>query len=166
MTPPASVSGLYFAHPAAHYFGVGKIERDQVEDYARRKTWDIKTAERWLGPLLNYEPREITSGPTQPSSPPTRPALSSVGQPRSRTSDGAVGIGAFDNGADVSVTFNSAGLSALTASEGGEFVVGGTLGAFTAPGVPESASWALMLLGVGSLGATLRSRRGSLSATA
>ena len=56
MTPPASVSGLFFAHPAAHYFGVGKIERDQVEDYARRKGWELKVAERWLGPLLNYEP--------------------------------------------------------------------------------------------------------------
>ena len=56
MTPPSSVSGLYFAHPAAHYFGVGKIERDQVEDYARRKGWDVKTAERWLSPILNYEP--------------------------------------------------------------------------------------------------------------
>jgi 5-methyltetrahydrofolate--homocysteine methyltransferase len=56
MTPGAAVSGLYFAHPDAHYFGVGKIERDQVEDYARRKGWDIKTAERWLAPILNYEP--------------------------------------------------------------------------------------------------------------
>jgi 5-methyltetrahydrofolate--homocysteine methyltransferase len=56
MTPPAAVSGLYFAHPEAHYFGVGRIERDQVEDYARRKGWDIKTAERWLAPILNYEP--------------------------------------------------------------------------------------------------------------
>ncbi len=56
MTPPASVSGLYFAHPAAHYFGVGKIERDQAEDYARRKGWPLKTAERWLSPILNYEP--------------------------------------------------------------------------------------------------------------
>jgi 5-methyltetrahydrofolate--homocysteine methyltransferase len=56
MTPPASVSGLYFAHPEAHYFGVGRIERDQVEDYARRKGWDVRTAERWLAPILNYEP--------------------------------------------------------------------------------------------------------------
>lgn len=56
MTPPAAVSGLYFAHPEAHYFGVGRIERDQVEDYARRKGWDVKTAERWLSPILNYEP--------------------------------------------------------------------------------------------------------------
>jgi 5-methyltetrahydrofolate--homocysteine methyltransferase len=55
MTPPSSVSGLYFAHPEAHYFGVGRIDRDQVEDYARRKGWDVKTAERWLGPILNYD---------------------------------------------------------------------------------------------------------------
>ncbi len=54
MTPPSSVSGLYFAHPDAHYFGVGKIERDQVGDYARRKGWDLATAERWLRPVLNY----------------------------------------------------------------------------------------------------------------
>ncbi|MGH8854385.1 MAG: methionine synthase [Telluria sp.] len=56
MNPPASVSGLYFAHPEAHYFGVGRIEKDQVEDYARRKGWELKTAERWLAPILNYEP--------------------------------------------------------------------------------------------------------------
>jgi len=56
MTPPASVSGLYFANPAAHYFGVGKIDRDQVEDYARRKGWDLAMAERWLSPILSYEP--------------------------------------------------------------------------------------------------------------
>jgi len=56
MTPPASVSGLYFSHPEAHYFGVGRIEKDQVEDYARRKGWDLKTAERWLAPILNYDP--------------------------------------------------------------------------------------------------------------
>jgi 5-methyltetrahydrofolate--homocysteine methyltransferase len=55
MTPPAAVSGLYFSHPASHYFGVGKIERDQAEDYARRKGWDVSEAERWLAPILNYE---------------------------------------------------------------------------------------------------------------
>ena len=55
MTPPAAVSGLYFAHPEAHYFGVGRIERDQVEDYARRKGWTVREAERWLAPILNYE---------------------------------------------------------------------------------------------------------------
>jgi 5-methyltetrahydrofolate--homocysteine methyltransferase len=56
MTPPASVSGLYFANPEAHYFGVGKIDRDQVEDYARRKGWELAMAERWLSPILSYEP--------------------------------------------------------------------------------------------------------------
>ncbi|MFO0413674.1 MAG: vitamin B12 dependent-methionine synthase activation domain-containing protein, partial [bacterium] len=56
MTPPASVSGLYFGHPQSHYFGVGKIDPDQVEDYARRKGWDLATAERWLAPILNYDP--------------------------------------------------------------------------------------------------------------
>jgi len=56
MTPPASVSGLYFGHPESHYFGVGKIDRDQVEDYARRKGWTVENAERWLSPILNYDP--------------------------------------------------------------------------------------------------------------
>ncbi len=55
MTPAAAVSGLYFSHPESHYFGVGKIERDQVEDYAKRKGWPISEAERWLAPILNYE---------------------------------------------------------------------------------------------------------------
>jgi 5-methyltetrahydrofolate--homocysteine methyltransferase len=54
MDPPASVSGLYFSHPEAIYFAVGRIEKDQVEDYARRKGWDVATAERWLRPVLNY----------------------------------------------------------------------------------------------------------------
>ena len=56
MSPPSSVSGLYFGHPDSHYFGVGKIDRDQIEDYARRKGWDVETAERWLSPILNYDP--------------------------------------------------------------------------------------------------------------
>jgi 5-methyltetrahydrofolate--homocysteine methyltransferase len=56
MTPPSSVSGLYFAHPQAEYFGTGKIDRDQVEDYARRKGWDLATAEKWLSPVLAYDP--------------------------------------------------------------------------------------------------------------
>ncbi|MBW0004857.1 MAG: methionine synthase [Hyphomicrobiales bacterium] len=56
MWPGASVSGLYLSHPDAHYFGVAKIERDQVEEYARRKSWAIAEAERWLMPILNYEP--------------------------------------------------------------------------------------------------------------
>ena len=55
MMPAAAVSGLYFSHPESHYFGVGKIERDQVEDYARRKGWPVSEAERWLAPILNYD---------------------------------------------------------------------------------------------------------------
>jgi 5-methyltetrahydrofolate--homocysteine methyltransferase len=57
MWPGSSVSGLYFSHPQARYFGTGKIERDQVEDYARRKGWSIGETERWLSPILNYDPR-------------------------------------------------------------------------------------------------------------
>jgi 5-methyltetrahydrofolate--homocysteine methyltransferase len=56
MWPGASVCGLYFGHPESHYFGVGKIERDQVEDYARRKGWSVEEAEKWLAPILNYDP--------------------------------------------------------------------------------------------------------------
>jgi 5-methyltetrahydrofolate--homocysteine methyltransferase len=56
MTPASSVSGWYFAHPEASYFGVGRIERDQVEDYARRKDIPLDEAERWLAPNLNYSP--------------------------------------------------------------------------------------------------------------
>jgi 5-methyltetrahydrofolate--homocysteine methyltransferase len=59
MWPGASVSGLYLSHPDSHYFGVGKIERDQVEDYARRKGWTVEDAERWLAPVLNYDPRSL-----------------------------------------------------------------------------------------------------------
>jgi 5-methyltetrahydrofolate--homocysteine methyltransferase len=57
MFPAASVSGLYFSHPESHYFGVGKIEKDQVEDYATRKGWDLATAEKWLAPILAYDPK-------------------------------------------------------------------------------------------------------------
>ena len=56
MSPASSVSGLYFAHPEAVYFAVGRIQKDQVEDYARRKGWDLRKAERWLAPILNYDP--------------------------------------------------------------------------------------------------------------
>jgi 5-methyltetrahydrofolate--homocysteine methyltransferase len=56
MWPGAAVSGLYFSHPESHYFGVGKVERDQAEDYARRKGWTLNEAERWLAPVLNYDP--------------------------------------------------------------------------------------------------------------
>ena len=56
MWPGAAVCGLYFSHPQSAYFGVGKIERDQVEDYAKRKGWSIAECERWLSPILNYTP--------------------------------------------------------------------------------------------------------------
>ncbi len=58
MTPTAAVSGWYFSHPEARYFGVGRIDRDQVADYARRKGWTIAEAERWLAPNVGYEPEE------------------------------------------------------------------------------------------------------------
>jgi len=58
MTPAASVSGLYFGHPQARYFSVGRIGRDQVSDYARRKGIELGEAERWLRPNLAYEPRD------------------------------------------------------------------------------------------------------------
>jgi len=61
MWPGAAVCGLYFSHPQAAYFGVGKIERDQIEDYARRKGWSVADAERWLAPILNYDPRQAPS---------------------------------------------------------------------------------------------------------
>ena len=55
MLPTASVSGFYFAHPDARYFGVGRVNRDQVEDYARRKGVTIEQAEKWLAPNLGYD---------------------------------------------------------------------------------------------------------------
>ena len=57
MWPGSSVSGLYFAHPESRYFGVGKIGRDQVEDYAKRKGMSVAECERWLSPILAYDPR-------------------------------------------------------------------------------------------------------------
>ena len=56
MWPGASVCGCYFSHPESYYFGVGRIERDQVEDYAARKNWTSEQAEKWLAPILNYDP--------------------------------------------------------------------------------------------------------------
>jgi 5-methyltetrahydrofolate--homocysteine methyltransferase len=61
MWPGASVSGLYLAHPEAHYFGVAKVERDQVEDYAARKGMAIAEVERWLAPVLNYAPAAVAA---------------------------------------------------------------------------------------------------------
>ena len=57
MTPPAAVSGVFLGHPQARYFAVGRIGRDQVEDYARRKGWPVAEAERWLAPNLGYVPK-------------------------------------------------------------------------------------------------------------
>src|SRR5579864_1329812 len=61
MWPGSSVSGLYFSHPESFYFGVGKIERDQVEDYAARKAMTVAEVERWLAPILNYIPAQDQS---------------------------------------------------------------------------------------------------------
>ncbi len=80
MWPGSSVSGLYFSHAESFYFGVGKIERDQVEDYAARKSWSVEEAERWLAPVLNYIPSQDQSAqdrslreamPKEPPSPAT-----------------------------------------------------------------------------------------------
>ncbi len=56
MLPAGSVSGFYFAHPGSRYFAIDRITRDQVEDYARRKGWKFKEAEKWLAPVLAYDP--------------------------------------------------------------------------------------------------------------
>jgi 5-methyltetrahydrofolate--homocysteine methyltransferase len=61
MWPAAAVSGLYFSHPESRYFGLGKIGRDQIEDYAARKGWTVQETERWLGPNLNYDPKLIAA---------------------------------------------------------------------------------------------------------
>jgi 5-methyltetrahydrofolate--homocysteine methyltransferase len=60
MTPSSSVCGLYFSHPKAHYFGVAKVERDQVEDYASRKGMSVADVEHWLAPVLNYVAKPAT----------------------------------------------------------------------------------------------------------
>ena len=54
MSPASSVAGMYYAHPESRYFAVGKIDRDQVEDYAERKKMSISEVERWLAPVLGY----------------------------------------------------------------------------------------------------------------
>jgi 5-methyltetrahydrofolate--homocysteine methyltransferase len=56
MFPTAAVSGFYFSHPESRYFGVGKINKDQVRDYAHRKSMTIPQIERWLSPNLGYDP--------------------------------------------------------------------------------------------------------------
>jgi 5-methyltetrahydrofolate--homocysteine methyltransferase len=62
MIPASSVSGLYFAHPEARYFTVGRIGADQVQDYHRRKGLELRAVERWLAPNLDYEPAEEPAG--------------------------------------------------------------------------------------------------------
>ncbi|QQM32287.1 methionine synthase [Martelella lutilitoris] len=62
MWPGSSVSGIYIGHPDSYYFGVAKVERDQVEDYAARKGMEVEEVERWLGPVLNYIPGNDGSG--------------------------------------------------------------------------------------------------------
>jgi 5-methyltetrahydrofolate--homocysteine methyltransferase len=66
MVPTAAVSGFYFAHPEARYFAVGRIQRDQVADYARRKGLSVEEAERWLAPNLGYDPDTIAAPPAAP----------------------------------------------------------------------------------------------------
>jgi 5-methyltetrahydrofolate--homocysteine methyltransferase len=63
MHPASAVSGFYFAHPEAKYFGVGMIARDQVEEYAHRKGYDLPTMEKWLAPNLSYDPDKIAPAP-------------------------------------------------------------------------------------------------------
>ena len=58
MQPAASVCGFYFAHPQARYFALGKVDRDQVLDYHRRKGMDLRAVERWLAPNLDYDPAD------------------------------------------------------------------------------------------------------------
>jgi 5-methyltetrahydrofolate--homocysteine methyltransferase len=55
MVPTAAVCGWYFSHPESRYFGTGKIQKDQVEDYAKRKGMKLEEAERWLAPVLGYD---------------------------------------------------------------------------------------------------------------
>ncbi len=58
MVPTAAVSGFYFSHPEARYFAVGLVNRDQVEDYARRKGMGVAEVEKWLAPNLGYQPED------------------------------------------------------------------------------------------------------------
>jgi 5-methyltetrahydrofolate--homocysteine methyltransferase len=61
MWPAAAVSGFYFSHPESQYFAVGKVGRDQAEDYAKRKGLSLPDTERWLAPVLNYDPDSPTT---------------------------------------------------------------------------------------------------------
>jgi 5-methyltetrahydrofolate--homocysteine methyltransferase len=72
MFPTAAVSGFYFSHPQAHYFGVGQIDRDQVASYAQRKGWSLAQAERWLAPVLGYEPEAAGAAASEADAAPER----------------------------------------------------------------------------------------------
>jgi 5-methyltetrahydrofolate--homocysteine methyltransferase len=78
MWPGSSVSGLYYSHPESQYFGVGKIERDQVEDYAARKGMEVAEMERWLASILNYIPGQEGSGKATPVPAPANDASADV----------------------------------------------------------------------------------------
>jgi 5-methyltetrahydrofolate--homocysteine methyltransferase len=67
MFPTAAVSGFYFSHPQAHYFGVGQIDRDQVASYAQRKGLSVAETERWLAPNLGYDPDAADSAEATPA---------------------------------------------------------------------------------------------------
>ena len=88
MWPGSSVSGLYFGHPESFYFGVGKIERDQVvEDNAARKGWSVAECERWLAPVLNYIPTQDRSAQdrrVREAMPTLAPAASDAGERQRR----------------------------------------------------------------------------------
>ena len=84
MWPGSSVSGLYFSHPESFYFGVGKIERDQVEDYAARKGMSVAETERWLAPVLNYIPSQQAKEATPPLAPSSGTTCSRECSARSR----------------------------------------------------------------------------------
>lgn len=87
MTPAAAVSGLYFAHPEARYLAVGRIGRDQVQDYARRKGQSVEDTERWLGPILAYDAgaadggRQMADGRAAPSTIDLQPSAAAGGRP-------------------------------------------------------------------------------------
>ena len=61
MLPASSVSGFYLAHPQSQYFAVGKLARDQIEDYARRKKMPVADVERWLAPYIAYDPLAVAA---------------------------------------------------------------------------------------------------------
>ena len=76
------MSGLDFSHPESFYFGVGKIERDQVEDYAARKGWSVAEAERWLAPVLNYIAQDDAAAERRRAKPPKAAPAGAPARPK------------------------------------------------------------------------------------